>query len=94
MRIDQRAGSSPARPPLDCWSVQWIGAKISPLRWPALICARNTLSPCGVATRTRSRSPIPCASASSGWISTIGSRRCCDSFGERPVRVIVCHWSR
>src|SRR3546814_19491687 len=27
-------GSRPVRPPLDIWSVQWIGVKISPGRWP------------------------------------------------------------
>ncbi len=41
-------GSRPVRPPLDWRSVQWIGVKTSPRRWPALSCARNTLSPCGV----------------------------------------------
>ena len=31
---------------------------------------------------------------SSGWISANGSAMCADNVGDRPVRVIVCQWSR
>ena len=45
--------------------------------------------------RARSRSSLsPSFAASSGCTSTNGSGRCAPSRGLRPVRVMVCHWSR
>ena len=55
---------------------------------------RSSAVPCSVSTRASMPCSRASAAASSGCISTNGSETCAARRALRPVRVMVCHWSR
>ena len=82
------------RPALAVSPVQCIGAKTVPGATRSVTSARSTARRPPAARATRSAGAMPRAAASAGWISANGSAMCWLRRGARPVRVIVCHWSR
>ncbi len=75
-------------------SVQWIGRNKVPGACSGACSATTTSAPCGVSTRTSAPSAMSRSSASVGAILSTGSTACAARRGTRPVRLMVCHWSR
>jgi len=83
--------SAPTRARADVSSFQWIGTKDPARDLGGGYVDTKHGAPCAVLTLANPSSVRPSFTASSGLTSTKGSGLWLASFGERPVRVIVCH---
>ncbi len=86
--------TAPTRASEANWPFQWIGTNTLPRAMPPLMRTRATTLPQREPTRASAPSRTPASRASCGCRSTNGSGTWSASLGARPVRVMVCHWSR